>query len=669
MTFNTLILFIFLLSINGYSYAIELQFINKEKFVTNSVVQLSILDAEILSKKIQSSEKIEIQLALNENSTLKNGAFEIKISHSEVQIHAGDSKALSDGIYEYLQQFIGIKFYHPRESLFPENLDAYPKQFHLIAEPAFEHRGFHLHTMHPLELTEDFLNETRPNALENIKEYINWLARNGQNYFEFNVLESINTAGWMPHAQQISSYAHARGIRCGLDLSLNMLQQKAYQLYESAPFEFESAKKQLIRNSDYMLQAGFDVWNVELSATEFSSGNQNKKTELLTILTQKLKENHVKLMSRNHVVKPDQMVNAGGGKEASEILTNEQGLMVHTVMFYSMLDQKAPVYRNENLLHMRDILLTEKDKRETWYFPESAYWVTFDNSVPMLLLPYFKARLDDINFCDSLKIKGHLTFSSGWEWGYGLIDYSIARWSWNFKKNNQLEAKTPLQYVLPLIQNAELKTFVAQELIQQESWIKEKELIKVMVAQTVTDELPGTLNIEFHPRPEFSYPYIRNKANKNELIFIESKYIQPLKQFGERTLFTAKPLNQVESEIIDGLNISILRAKHKHYTLKYLVEKRRKKATKEELKSLLQEAENIRSAALKIVKNREVNYRYPLQDIAHKNKNSTCYNFGYLYTVHQLHFWEREEKQALKNKYNFLFKNIWSVGKTIGLTD
>ena len=45
----------------------------------------------------------------------------------------------------------------------------------------------------------------------------------------------------------------------------------------------------------------------------------------------------------------------------------------------------------------------------------------------MFLLPYLSARLDDINYCETQQIPGHLTFSSGWEWGYWQNDYATLR--------------------------------------------------------------------------------------------------------------------------------------------------------------------------------------------------------------------------------------------------
>lgn len=589
---------------------------------------------------------------------------------------AASTKGVANGLYGFMQEVLGYKFYHPREMMSPDlTKQKAPAMNSFRGQPSFANIGFHLHTMHPIELTEDLLDQKRIGGIDRIYEYINWLARNGQNYFEFNVLESIELESWIIHAKKISNYAHQRGIRCGLDLSLHMLQQKAFQLYEAPPYKFGNIQKQIEYNVGMLSKTGFDVWNVELSATEFTTGDQTKKKKILQFLTGLLQQNSIQLMSRNHVVKTDQMVNGGKGEEAGDILADGQGLMVHTVMFYSLTDEKAPVYRNKNLKHMHEILQKEKSKRPTWYFPESAYWVTFDSSVPMFLLPYFSARLSDIELCEKENIEGHLTFSSGWEWGYGYIDWSIARWCWKYKMDGADVKRTSLQYVNELV-SADFKKYVEEEEKLQQEYIKEKELIRVLVAQTITDEIPGPFNLEFHPRPIYPYSYIRNKAKIGQLDSTQILYLDPLEQYFTQglkndSMIDHLKLKQQEQEIFDGIQITHLRAKHRWNTLNYIVQKRKNYLTKAKLdiSGFLVEAEKIRLMALDIVKNREANYRYDQKMLTTKHSDHTCYHFGYLYPVHELHFWEREELQAKNGNYNFWYRSIWNVGRTVGLYD
>lgn len=668
----------------------SISFVFDSTLLSNTIINTAIQDASVLLEKA-SNEKVKmndkkcmllLQLPLiNVSNSLpmfdegvKQENYEWKKMNGGTQtiftLQATSPKAIANGIYGLLQEILGFQFYHPKNTITPnlQNVD-FTKLNTLKAEKCFDKIGFHLHTMHPTELTEYLLDEKKENAIIYVKEYIDWLARNSQNYFEFNLLESINRKTWIAHAKAITDYAHSRGIYAGADISMHMLQQKAYQLYKGFPSSWRSKSKQIEKNAQWLIEANFDAWNVELSATEFTSGNNKKKTQLLEELQAIVKEHGVKIMSRSHVVKHTEML--GKAKEKAA-LPKEHGLMVHTVMFYSLTDSNAPVYRNKNLQHMLDLLMKEKELREVWYYPETAYWVTFDNSVPMLLLPYLSARLSDIQLCDSLNVKGHLTFSSGWEWGYWLFDWSVARWSWNITKNNILETKEPLQYLEQLV-SPPFKEFIKNEWQLQEQHIKNNNLIKVMVAQTVTDEMKGKFNIEFHPRPKYSYKYIRNQADTNQLKEVEQLYLKPLATFASLSKSNSSSienisLNEVEKELYDGLKITQYRALHRYQTLTYISNYRASNILKKPVSSsALQEASGIRNSAQQIVNNREKSYRYDVALLTTKRKDHTAYHFGYLYPVHNLHFWQREEGQAEKNKYKVFYKNIWSIARIIGL--
>jgi hypothetical protein len=632
--------------------------------IKDAEVVISLIPADSFSSAIIPSKE-------RTKSTFKwNAKQDSGLVH--LQLSANSHKAFADGLYALLQERLGFSFYHPNEFQAPDGRDIDWKTIPSFSgNLIFETAGFHLHTMHPLELTESLLDENAPDAFKNVQLYIDWLARNGQNYFEFYLLESINRSTWIKHAKRITDYAHSRGIQCGVELSLHMIQQKAFKLYSGKLNKPEKIKK----NIDWLVPAGFDVWNVELSTHEFSQGDAKEKKTLLKVLAEALQHHSIKLMSRAHVVQPEKMVS--GNKEAAyeSVLADQHGVMIHTVMFYTLNDTAAPVYENKNLLHMRDMLHEEQQRRETWYYPESAYWVTFDNSVPMLLLPYLSARLDDINYCMNQQVTGHVTFSSGWEWGYWLIDWSIARWSWNYTADGRQSQKYPLQYMETISANHAFKAYLQKTAELQQQKIKQEELIRVLTAQTVTDEIPGKFNSAYHPRPEFSYKHIRNKADKAELDFMKTKYLQNLTDFMRVYENAVLPdsltdnLTRAELEVFDALHITYLRAKHRFNTLSYLIEFRTSKLTKTktEYAHFLEEAEKIRHEALDIVSRREAQYRYPVESIALKRKDHTAYHFGYLFPVHELHFWEREALQAEKNKYRFLYKNIWSVARIIGL--
>lgn len=585
--------------------------------------------------------------------------------HTKIYLEASSYKGLANGVYYVLQDYLGFQFYHPKETRVPDRISWRLPAIEEHVQPRFHKMGFHIHAMHPLEITEALLNENTPNGAQEVQTYIDWLCRNGQNYFEFNLLSSIQLDTWIPYMRSIIDYAHDRDVLMGADLSMNMIQQRAFQLYKGAPHTFENKKKQIVDNIAALTQLDFDVWNVEMATTEFTHKNQEKLYLQQRFLYEQLQAKNIEITGRKHVVKDDQLISSEKSiKTQRTDMDSAYGILVHTVMFYGLLDEKTPVYRNDNFEHLRQLLIESKDYRETWYFPESAYWITFDNSVPMFLTSYLNARLADILYCDSLGIAGHLTFSSGWEWNYWLIDWSIARWCWN---SNRKPFPKPDDFIKAIAPNASFLHFAQVVMDLQETYIKQKELIKVLTAQTVTDEIPGKLNLEFHPRPEFSYKYMRNEATEEELNFLEQKYVLVLHEFIAKYQAARQQiqgeLSPLEKELLLSLDLTAMRAEHRFYTLQYLFAIRRKQAASR----YLEQAQAVRFKALKMVKEQEKNYRYPLELLAGKRPSKTVYNFGYLYPTTELHFWEREELQAKNNHWNFWYRSIWDVFKIIGV--
>ncbi len=608
-----------------------------------------------------------------------------------LELQTPSFEGLSFGLYGLLQEQLWFAFHHPKQSVIPD-LEFWPltEKFKWEVQPRFDKKGFHLHTMHPLELTEPLLNPNCPNGIQQIKEYIDWLVRNQQNYFEFNLLETEDLEAWVDYIKPAMDYAQSRGVLVGVDISLHMTQQKAFMLYRSFPATLKGIKQQIKTNLETLFRVKWDVIAMEASTTEFTKGNATQTQRLRLFITDLVVNKYgSKLAGREHVVKNENTL--GKHKEASS-LTPEQAkldahraVFIHTVMFYGLVDKKAPVYENENLLHLLDLLKEEQQKRETWYYPESAYWITFDNSVPMLLMPYLKTRLDDILLMDSLGVQGHLTFSSGWEWGYWLIDWSIARWSWKHRFNGHSIQARPTQFLADIFQNQEVVDRLNDLTALQQKYIKDKELIRYMVAQTVTDELPEPLNMMLHPRPEKSYKWMRTKANQDDIHILHKAAIEPLLEFAELGDAVINELNghdyqlnpartKLLAELINSLAITNLRAKHKAYTLSFLLAKRQENLNKKapsQAQENLDKAQAARETAQAIVHKQEKNYRYPVELIAREidGGGQTCYDFGYLYPVSNLHFWQREEQQIIQNKYGPFFMSIWDIPRIIGIVD
>lgn len=599
------------------------------------------------------------------------------------------AEGVSCGLYGLLQEQLWFNFYHPKETNVP-NLQYWPlsEEFFWHAEARFDKKGFHLHTMHPIELTECLLNVNFPDGQQRIKEYIDWLARNQQNYFEFNVLSTIDTARWADYMRPIVDYAHQRGILIGIDISLNMRQQRAFRL-TNGKGNLTQQKAEIERRLHSLCRdVKWDVINLEFSSTEFSSGNAAQRQALQLHIGKLLRDKYkIKLMGRKHVVKSDNM---RAGKHQLPPLTGEdaqtdkhRGVLIHTVMFYSLFDSLAPVYENKNFEHLRTLMMQEKSQRETWYYPESAYWITFDNSIPLLLLPYLSARLQDIEKCDSLGIKGHATFSSGWEWGYWLTDWSIARWSWRHNVNGTIQEPYPCQFVGDLFKRENIVNLFSQALDLQQEYFKKRELIRFLAPASVTDELPHPLNMEFQPRPKHTTHWLRFKANAQDLTDLRLQAIEPLRQYAQKndaivkaledeSRFLSKPLQELLDELIRALKVNSLRARHRSYTLEYLTSKRNARLVRAKEREgdlmLYTKAQKLRLEALNIVKLQEFIYRYPTDYIARPfSSGHTAYDFGYLYTTSELQLWQREEEQIRHDRYSPFYMSVWNIPKIMGL--
>src|SRR5690606_186035 len=91
----------------------------------------------------------------------------------------------------------------------------------------------------------------------------------------------------------------------------------------------------------------------------------------------------------------------------------------------------------------------ESGRRPIIWFPETAYWVSYDIDVPLFLPVYGYRRVGDLRLLTALEssreiepIEGQLVFSSGWEWGYWLNDIVALNAAWNphTEKETDLES-------------------------------------------------------------------------------------------------------------------------------------------------------------------------------------------------------------------------------------
>lgn len=637
---------------------------------------------------------------------------------SLLELEARSFPAVSHALYGLLQEQFGILFLHPRQTVVkPLAALPYPLPYSWRSAPRFDKRGFHLHTQHPLELTEQLHNPAvSDTSLQDLKAYINWLARNRQNAFQYYLLRTINPESWGAQMDSLVRYAHQRHIFCGLKLSLHSVQQYAYQLV-GRPLTDAAARRQVDKRLGQLFQADWDYLSVDLSRAEFF-GDAGKRTRMLEhYLIDRLAAYGAKFFYNTHVI---QQENVGFKQKAAHPAGNPHipapgragdsaratGILIHSVMAYSLREPYAPVYGNQNFNFMWEAAVEHAPVHETWYFPESAYWITYDNSVPLFVMPYLRARLQDILATSRAGLVGHVTFSSGWEWSYWSIDYSIARWCWQEFPPDTTKAGYPrteelplfaTMYLQPILADDSLAYFLEQQERIQHYWMKDRNLLRFLNPQQVTDELPPPYNKPFQPRPEwrlkevwkdFSAPQVRQlldtlnalqvyaRQTERYCDSLEARWVSRKMQDIALGLNTSHHLNPewqaLFNELLIGLRVNALRARHRYHTLAYLCGERLEKLGR--LPGghrfhgyYLDKAARLRRQAMVLVRAQEDHFRYPVHFLAGRRKSRTAYQHGYLYTAHKLHFWQREEEQVRQKRFGPLFRNVWNVGRISGV--
>mmetsp|Transcript_21496 Transcript_21496/g.48478 ORF Transcript_21496/g.48478 Transcript_21496/m.48478 type:complete len:821 (-) Transcript_21496:164-2626(-) len=374
---------------------------------------------------------------------------------------ARTKRAVGFAFFEFLQQ-VGFGFLHPLKPVIPARA-APPPALDMKAAPRWAFRGTHYHTQHPLELT-NFLNgydvygrtESREGwreAWAAWEEYLDWMLAQKQNYLEWMLLadrQSPGKEGFEVSAERqqrlrlIIDSAHALGLEVGADVPLVLKQQHALNLLPRPSLRRASNDEQVRQRVRWLLSCGFDRLGTELGSTEFTRGlSATEQVHLLNVTQEELGPRQ--LLVKNHCStkqhadgfwdpRPDRQGEPLNFNYLNYYANPKIVSMPHTVQAYSLTDP-APTYGNTNFSDLREwtrFLLQQG--RPMVFYPETAYWVNYDISVPLFLAPtYASDRFEDAETLDTMAAApplGQLNFESGWQYGYWLANAAQARVAW-----------------------------------------------------------------------------------------------------------------------------------------------------------------------------------------------------------------------------------------------
>jgi len=428
------------------------------------------------------------------------------------------------GAYAALEA-LGYAFLHPLAPIKPAALTLPVKPLDVTRAPHWPRRGLHIHTMHPIELTE-LLNGwgeqgTGDQAgfdkmLGEWRLFCEWMLANRQNMVEWVLLSAPQWASFAESSvrqkrlAKLVQVAHEHGLAAGVDVGIALQQQNTFRLIQSTG-ELSDEMAQIHARVDYLMAAGFDFLSTEIGTSEFTSPDDTKMLawidELATYLEKSHKASvHIKIHCSTGQVAPN-FIDPATGKPINynflpHFAVPQVGVLPHTVQVYA-LDDPAPTYGNTDFGYMRDFLRQEAGLRPVLWHPETAYWVSYDVDVPLFLPLYAQRRLHDLRLIadDEIKgrtgsgarkgsrIQGQMTFSSGWEWGYWLADVVTARAVYD----PQLGAPSTQAALQALLQQA-LGSFGAasSELAQQLSLLA-GEQHQLLVLGQANGQIPTTV--------------------------------------------------------------------------------------------------------------------------------------------------------------------------------
>lgn len=376
------------------------------------------------------------------------------------------NRGLMYGAYAALQS-LGYGFLHPLEPVVPTALRPVAAVRARREGPRWAHRALHLHTMHPTELA-DLVNGFGPGGAEDAagweaglaewELFLEWLVANRQNAVQWVLLDDPGWDGFGQSAARIArlkrlvDVAHGWGIHVGIDVPVALGQQNGFRLIRrDGPLEEQLAE--LEGRVDWLMQAGFDYVTTEWGSSEFTTPDEEKMLAWLDHLAIYLDEEYgAEATVKVHVTVAETSKKFRDPETGKKMNINfvphyadpRLGVEVHTVQHYG-LDDPAPTYGREDFADLHRFLQMEAGRRTVNWYPETAYWVSFDVDVPLFLPVYAERRLHDLRLIAADEAAGRLgrgehagatmdgqsIFSSGWEWGYWLNDVVAARGAWD----------------------------------------------------------------------------------------------------------------------------------------------------------------------------------------------------------------------------------------------
>jgi len=575
-------------------------------------------------------------------------------------VFAENSNDLVSGTYALLEE-LGIRFFHPMQELVPELPGPmFPRTLAARRTPMAKVRGLQMHLLHPLEYLRT-LHEPGEANLAEARKLIDWLVKTGQNHLQWPLLGSAPWDGFRDHARRIIEYAHSRGVTVGCMVQLfeKASLQRAFVLVQDET----QLDAQLSQNGERLMQVPWD--EVEFAMGEFFAEDPDVLVRMLDAATAKVLalKPDTRIGVHNHVGNYPNLYPTYRGQRTyfyhlPQYADPRIGQTVHTLFWFDLY-RPGGMYKHTDFAFQRDFIFAQlSTARRVRYFPESAYWIGTDIDVPAFLPEFIESRWTDIHRLNQdIRAKGlppldgHITFSSGHEWGYWLTDYLVAKMLW--------EPDAPLERFLSHYTQsfgscgASTQESLGKFVELQRRYLFEQNLVPYLSGEDHTVDLGAAAGIEIRT-PRVPFHQLATAPEADRAAF-EAKVLAPLGAFtAESKLLEDQVAARCRGsdatlkpwclELEQGMRIVRLRLEHSQQLYRAVLAFAR--GNPAEAGSLLERARSVTTQAATTIAAREQGYRFDVDRLTASYANITRYPFGYLRQSHTQCYWRRQEEQA-----------------------
>lgn len=631
---------------------------------------------------------------------------------------AGESRlARQYAVYEALRR-LGVRYYHPEAEYLPRLPAAQIRDRARTATaiargageasdedyiPDFRFRGYTFHSSHPLEHLESFSDGDFP--IDDARNAIDWMVKNRGESFRG---AGRGVASAEARARRVGELEELRlllGMTRGVGITLHNVQQGGRpQVDPSSPVPVREQIESLVESA---LAAAPDAtqFGVHFGPTEVSVTPDVETVEWLNWAGRKALELRpdIPVILNNHtsggqaVDNFDDLgcppgTNTAGVCDYYDLSFHTDariGVSVHTVML-PPLEGPAFVYNQMTFAHKLCLMQrASAEGRPLEWFPESSWWLSYDNPVPVYLPLYLGTRQRDVELVAPLlenrggTLRRHKQFNSGHEWGYWQQDYGVGMWHWN--------VDVPLDAVLgeiadPLCDPAvwphscaardELVAVLSEMIAHQWEYLLLRTdhrgnpggLYNYFSGEDPAEELSARAGFIFHPQPvtfaavaafsaeEAAHFRDTDVAAMHEMALVHADWLDRL-----RAVEAAVPPAGVPwlAEVVDGIEINRLRAEHAAALYEAMLAfGAAVRAGADDPTSaawpLMELADARLAAAEVVIRRREAAYRYPSAQVYGGGltpetavPNGTTYPYRVHTKTHLLTFWTVRQERAM----------------------